>query len=306
MASIFVNVASYNDPDLPYTIESAIRASSGAHIIHLGICEQVTEYALAWSIGHGPLPLHCEMSFVFYDEELLGVGGARAAAEGLYDGENYILQIDAHTRFDPNWDDILITASSNLPTTAGIISGAMPSDPWLGRTEGRNGISVIGCEEMDGDGFPRRKPRMIERPKTKHQYYPARLITASCIFGPAWVNSVPYDPHIMFYGEEPTFEVRLWTSGVDLYHADIPFMHGNFRSPNRPWTRPGWIEKNKVSLRRCRALLGIEEIPADDPALVDIDAYGFGDVRSFGDWQEYSGFNYEAGTLDADWGDWPD
>ena len=31
-----------------------------------------------------------------------------------------------------------------------------------------------------------------------------------------------------------------------------------------------------------------------------------GTERSFGDWQEYSGFNYKAGTLDADWGEWED
>ena len=38
--------------------------------------------------------------------------------------------------------------------------------------------------------------------------------------------------------------------------------------------------------------------------MADLGKYGMGTERSFGDWQEYSGFNYKAGTLDADWGEW--
>ena len=57
---------------------------------------------------------------------------------------------------------------------------------------------------------------------------------------------------------------------------------------------------------RCRALLGIIDRDPTDPALADLGKYGMGTERSFGDWQEYSGFNYKAGTLDADWGEWED
>ena len=40
--------------------------------------------------------------------------------------------------------------------------------------------------------------------------------------------------------------------------------------------------------------------------MADLGKYGMGTERSFGDWQEYSGFHYKAGTLDADWGEWED
>ena len=61
-----------------------------------------------------------------------------------------------------------------------------------------------------------------------------------------------------------------------------------------------------MSSRRWRALLGIIDRDPTDPALADLGKYGMGTERSFGDWQEYSGFNYKAGTLDADWGEWED
>jgi hypothetical protein len=39
---------------------------------------------------------------------LLGVGVARMNAFSLYDGQDFILQIDAHMIFNDNWDNVLI------------------------------------------------------------------------------------------------------------------------------------------------------------------------------------------------------
>ena len=63
-----------------------------------------------------------------------------------------------------------------------------------------------------------------------------------------------------------------------------------------------WHERNRLSSRRCRALLGFIDRDPTDLALADLGKYGMGTERSFGDWQEYSGFHYKAGTLDADGG----
>ena len=41
------------------------------------------------------LPAHVKATFVLYGEGSIGVGGARAAIERMYDGEEYMLMIDA-------------------------------------------------------------------------------------------------------------------------------------------------------------------------------------------------------------------
>ena len=42
MTSILLTLPAYADPDLPWTIDSAIRKSSGLHNIHISVVEQLT------------------------------------------------------------------------------------------------------------------------------------------------------------------------------------------------------------------------------------------------------------------------
>ena len=107
----------------------------------------------------------------------------------------------------------------------------------------------------------------------------------------------------MFGGEEQTLAARLYTSGRDLYAARMPFrtaMAGE-RPPNRPWERPEWEEMDERSRRRVQALLTGAALPADDAAGQDLDRYGLGDVRTLGDWTEYSGLDYTDQLVRTPW-----
>ena len=297
---IFISIPSYNDIDLPRTLDAAIRASSGQHQLHFAVCEQVTEYVAAWELGVGwALPSHVRLSYTLHGTELLGVGGARAEVESMYDGEEYMLMIDAHTRFDANWDRVLVASQYRLPSEKALLSAVMPPDAWSGRHK----VPLTACSEMDDDGFPAYTPH-ITNMSERFRAYPARHAHVCSLFGPAWFADAPQDPHIVFMGEEPVFTARLWTAGYDLYHMTMPIMHGAIRSPGRPWETPEWFERNAVSRRRCRHILGIEACEPDDPALRDIDVYGMGTARSFDDWQRWSGFDYRAGTVVEKWGAW--
>ena len=299
MPDIFVSLPSYRDDDLPRTLDSAIRASSGEHQLHFAVCEQVTEYVAAWALGVGSLPGWCRLSYVLYGEELLGVGGARASVESMYAGEAYMLMVDAHTRFEPHWDRILVESLARLPSKSALLSAIMPSNPW----DAQGCVPVTDCDHCYDDGFPDYEPNLIRR-SDKGAFFPARHAHVCSLFGRAWVADVPYDPHIVFMGEEPTFTARLWTAGYDFYHMAMPLMHGAVRPAGRPWEHPDWAEKDAVSVRRCRALLGIEKCEPSDPALVDLDKYSFGTARSFAEWEAWSGFDFAARTVDPEWGEW--
>ena len=298
MPDIFVSVPSYNDYDLPRTLDSAIRASSGGHQLHFGVCEQVTEYVAAWALGARRLPQHCSLSYALHGEELLGIGGARAVVESMYAAEAYMLMIDAHTRFEPNWDDILVRSVDRLPSEKSLLSAIMSASPW---DQGQ--VPMTECDRINDEGFPSYQPKLLgfsERDK----FFPARHAHVCSLFGRAWCAVVPYDPYIVFEGEEPTYTARLWTAGYDLYHMAMPIMHGAIRRPGRPWERPGWHDLDVVSKRRCRVLLGAEECEPSDPALIEIDRYGLGGVRSLSEWQAWSGFDYANRTVDSEWGEW--
>ena len=293
MASIFIAVPSYADPDLPFTIESAIRNRSGYHELHFGICEQVTSYCSAYILGH-VTPDDVLVDLSESNNQLIGVGGARHQAEGHYTGEDYQVQIDSHVRFDPNWDDAVVRILKRLPSSAVISSCSFP-DPW----QDRHKIPIVEFDRFE-NGLPAGHVRMAD-PKSGNidEAVPARTVMGGAIYGRAWCEMVPADPHILFNGEESALAARLWTHGRSLYHARAPWVQpiaGTYHPGTipRPWQRDEWDELNAGSMQRVKALLTGGSLKADD-------RFGLGSVHSLAEWVEYSGIDFEAATVTAPW-----
>ena len=100
---IFVSIASYQDPILPYTIESIIENSTYKKDLVLGIFDQSLDHLdvfKEWG-KYGPEIRYktCE------PKESLGACWARSKIQTeLFDGEDIFMQIDSHTQFDKDWD----------------------------------------------------------------------------------------------------------------------------------------------------------------------------------------------------------
>ena len=296
LGTIFVAIPSYSDPDLPATLDSAIRMSSGGSIVHLAVCEQVTLYAAGYLLGR-ELPEHVFVSVDQVGDRLIGLGGARHLAESFYGGEGLQVQVDSHTRFDSDWDVRIVEMCDRLGD--GIASANMPPDPWS--YAGR--IPVVRLERF-ANGIPAGHVEMVEPPSGRlSELIPARAVVGGGVVGRAWCADVPADPHIMFGGEEPALAARLYTAGRDLYAARMPFRtaRAGERPPNRPWERPEWAEMNDRSYRRVQALLDGTALPVDDAAGHDLDRYGLGDVRTLADWTEYSGLDYKNLSVRTPW-----
>ena len=78
------------------------------------------------------LPNNATVSIETVGDVLLGLGAARNLAESLYDGEHIQLQVDAHTRFDADWDLAVVATVARLGDEA-ILTSAMRPEPWTGR-----------------------------------------------------------------------------------------------------------------------------------------------------------------------------
>ena len=297
--SIFVSIPSYSDPDLPATIDSAIRMSSGRVHIGIGVCEQVSEYAPGWMLGRS-LPGHVSVRLSMHGLDVLGLGGARSDIEKLYRGETYVLMIDAHMRFLADWDVALIECYSRLPAGRTLISTLMPADPW----NSRYAVPVGNAERFYEEPFeycPAYEYHLLE-PSDRGAYYPSRFTHGGSTFGRSWFHEVPEDPYIAFMGEEPWQTARLWTSGYDTYHAWMPVMHGSCVPAGRPWERQEFHDFEEVSFARLRHVFGLSPIEdSDHPALADLDRYGVGKERSWDDWIEWSGFDYVGQVIRNPW-----
>lgn len=121
------------------------------------------------------------------------------------------------------------------------------------------------------------------------------------------LQHVPYDPNLcfLFFGEETSMTVRLWTHGYDFYcPASVVCYHlwrRNYRPIFREVKLPQDQEKRmeRIARLRVRLQLDLPLLDADqtDPlelleAKVDLEPrYGMGSVRPLYTYWEYSGVN---------------
>ena len=110
---IFVQIASYRDPQLEPTIKDMLANAKKPKNITFGIARQFSE-----EDGFDKLEdYRKDKRFRILDipcEESKGVCWARNLTQQLYQGETYTLQIDSHMRFVKDWDDILIKMIKGL------------------------------------------------------------------------------------------------------------------------------------------------------------------------------------------------
>ena len=202
-ARIFVNIAAYRDEDVPNTLESMFATAKGS--VRAGVVNQ-NDGPLDWS------PDDKRVDVVNIDHrEAWGVGWARSLADGFYFDEPYVLQIDAHMRFAPGWDDALIADIERIGSKRTILTQGAFDPKHLGQ-----GLQQFIHSRywsgwlLHGDygiGPTTGKPSI-----TRGWCY------GCMIFAPAlWRFEVPHDPTISFYTEEESLAIRSWTRGWDIW-----------------------------------------------------------------------------------------
>ena len=113
MTKTYIKLPSLDDTELIPTIKDAVNKADKPENLVFGIfllykdqenldnLVQVTEIL---NKSHGS---EFRLMAQEFTEELIGVGVGRKMAESMYEDEDYVLQIDAHTMFSKNWDATL-------------------------------------------------------------------------------------------------------------------------------------------------------------------------------------------------------
>lgn len=225
---IFLSIASYRDPFLPYTVMSAYQNATYKNDLAFGIVEQA--YAKEFFDIH---TFGFKKQIRYYQLDPLYANGACAArhlAQTLYNDETYFFQIDSHTVFEPGWDEYLIAKLEQLRVNhpRPLISG-MPREFVI--PDYKNVHSIERRDHTDFVALCVHEPKAF---KDSHVVLCAPLIIHEQ--GPVYgfyvkggslftlgevINEVPYDPHLYFYGEEQSLALRLWTHGYDIFTFDI-------------------------------------------------------------------------------------
>jgi hypothetical protein len=291
---IFVNIASYRDPECQWTVRDLFSKARHPERIFVGICWQVIREEDQKCFQFQTRPSQCRV-IGFDARDSLGACWARHHAQSLWRGEEYTLQIDSHMRFVDGWDerlpDMLALCPSDRPVLSSYPSAYTPPDTidsHVVATMYAQGFNRDGILKLNSVGHPPQDAPPVPAPSA--------FCAAGFLFADSRINvEIPYDPYLYFHGEEITLAVRLWTHGWDIFAPnDVLIYHDYNNHPERPrhWAdRKDWTVLNSRSLKRAMHLLGMER--SNDPEVLrEIERYGLGQRRSLETYQAFSGIDF--------------
>jgi hypothetical protein len=104
--TIFVQIASYRDPELIFTLKSLFETAKHPERVFVGICNQIDLDSDKDFIAE-PYPYKNNVrELIVAAKESKGVCWARFEAQKFFNNEDYVLMIDSHMRFVKDWDEL--------------------------------------------------------------------------------------------------------------------------------------------------------------------------------------------------------
>jgi len=292
---IFVQIASYRDPELENTIKSMIENAKRPKNLVIGVCRQYHPEDGFDTLNDYRKDKRFRILDVLYTESK-GVCWARNQVQQLYDGEQYTMQIDSHMRFEKNWDDEFIKMVKQLqkkgfkkPLLTGYVSSFNPEndpaervkEPWR-----------MVFDRFIPEGAVFFLPETIPGWETLKEPITSRFYSAHFAFTVGeFSKEVQHDPEFYFHGEEISIAARAYTHGYDLFHPHKTLVWHEYTRKGRTkqWDDDKqWVEKNNISHSKNRKLFGMDGELSD----IDFGIYGFGTERTLKEYEIYSGLRF--------------
>ena len=223
-STIFVSIAAYRDSELGPTLRSLMATARHPQRVFVGIVHQILEQEDESILKSLPT------DEPWYDSRVTcltmnarharGPCYARDLCQRLYGDQDYVLQIDSHMRFRDNWDTYLIHQIQKCPVPQKSVLTAYPVGYKLPNEipDETRGTLLVPWK-FGEDGMLRQRGRLF-RPRPSGDNIPCHLYAAGFNFAPASIiDECPYDARLqhLFFGEEISMAVRLFTHGYKLY-----------------------------------------------------------------------------------------
>jgi hypothetical protein len=281
---IFIQIASYRDPELIHTLNNCIENSDNPENLNFGICWQHDENE---DLSKYLNDKRFKIISIHYSQSK-GCCWARHKVQQLYDNEEYTLQLDSHHRFVKGWDTILKNMHSQLKqkgVSKPLITAYLPSyDPENDPANRSNIPWKIVFKEITEDKQVLFIPSNINKHYLLKQPIGARFYSAHFTFADGkFVTEVPHDPELYFTGEEMSITVRAYTHGYTLFHPHIIIAWHEYTRKNRTkhWDDDKeWWQKDLHSKNHYLSIF------------TNKGKYGIGSERTIEDYIKYSGINF--------------
>ena len=294
---IFVQLASYRDPELIPTINDMLEKAADPSLFSFGICCQ-------YGPEEDPNVFDGKPNYRVIKKpytESQGLGWARNLTNTLYDGEELTLQLDSHHRFEKNWDQMLLEdykqalEVSSKPIISTYCTPFSPTTPITDMTP-----CLMSQYEFSADKLLMSMPYYIQNYKNLNKVIRARTISGHFyLVSGKFIEEVPYDPDIYFggYTEETTMSVRAFTHGYDVYS---PYRQYIWHEYTRNYRVKHWDDHGKekhtgktsgerdiYARNKTRQLFGQEDHG------IEMGKFGLGTVRTLRDYEIFGGFDFK-------------
>lgn len=235
--SIYIQIATIEDYSVSDTVMSAITNAKNPDDVYIGIAATVSQDFYDKVVE--PLSKISNVSVKKFNPKTdRGLGKGRINSRFAYNDQDYVLQIDAHTLFQKDWDDTLINIFSNAlketNNSKTLVTG------YLGRYAVSNGSPYV-ISDMPGysvwpeknvyDGVNLRSvaltciadfPDWVLDDKTK-PFYPSNRVAGNFIFGnKEWAKFQGWSGDEVFWEEEILPAITLLYNGFSLVFPNMP------------------------------------------------------------------------------------
>lgn len=305
MSKIFVQIASYRDPELISTIKDCLNKAKYPENLTFGICWQHSEED-EWDDLSEYIN---DDRFKILDTEWnksRGLCWARSEIQKLWNDEEYTLQLDSHHRFLENWDEELINMMNMVDSKKPIITSyAGMYNPKTNEKLNIDPYKMV-ASNFTSQGTILFRPHSIENWQNLTKPIPARFVSGHFFFTIGQhCQEYKYDPNIYFAGDEISLSIRSYTLGYDLYHPHKTVVWHEYTREGRTkhWTdfttenaqtktiETPWHIMDSDSKKRLRHMLQEED------SGIDLGEYGLGSERTHKEYEIYSGINFRTRSI---------
>ena len=300
---IFISIASYQDPLLKATINSAYNNADNPENLIFGICDQSNEPLDTKSFTFSD-QINCEHIDPKISE---GPCWARKRVQRFYNNEDYYFQIDSHMQFEQGWDSYFIGYVQKIKN----VGTEYHQKPII--TCYPRAFKVIDADKeiFELDSQEKRALTLVLKEDsifikrcfssqiagiTENEISHGYLIAAGCLFTTKeFVKEIPYDDKLYFYGEELAILLRAFTRGFSVFHtSNVPVYHlyhvvGDLKrklhwdEDEEKERKIKWVDREKKSIDRLVSIV--------DKSLRG--TYGLGKKRSLEDFKYLSGIDLQ-------------
>eukprot|EP00978_Attheya_sp_CCMP212_P039876 scaffold211689_cov55-Attheya_sp.AAC.1 len=316
LSSIFVSIPSYRDSETYPTIASLIENATHPERIHVGLVlqedtmdgqQQQHDWSNAPELSHHQSWCKTNLRCLKLDYRLAtGPCLARHLAQALVKcSDEYVLQIDSHMRMRPNWDCYLIHQLGKCPRPQKSILTTYPVGYTLpsGLPSGMEtrGTLLVPWKFDTTNGMLRQNGRLLAHDEdtvasTHNDNIPCLLFAGGFNFGmKQMILDCPYDAQLpqLFFGEELSMAVRLYTHGYDLFAPPTSVCYHLWSRDHRPtFQEDTSTTKADKDRDRAHSLAVVKDQLMGSP-----NARGLGMERSAKDFASALGVNFEDCTI---------